>query len=280
MKENHAPGLIACVSNEEQMKAAMSHKEITAVYYRMDTIDLLEGFALGQRCCKDFYLVMPHVFRQDAYELFVEQWKKLLSTGVDEKISGVKGFVLHSLEELNFAKTYLKDRFELVLDYSMYTMNEEAKVFYQENGITHFTAPLELNERELKGLGCHNSDYIVYGHVPLMTSAQCQVKNTKGCTHKTGQYELKDRYDKNFIVYNYCKYCYNVIYNADPIVLLKQADEILDLCPANLRLDFTIEEKEEVQKVIDAYLKCFYQNEKADLKLNAFTKGHYKRGIE
>ncbi len=273
-------GFVVCVSNEEQLRAAERYEEITAIYYRMDQIDLIQGFALGKRTKKDFYLIMPHVFRQDTYELFEKQWKELKSTEVDSAIAGVQGFVLHSLEELTFAKKYFKDRFSLVLDYSMYTMNQEAIEFYKEQGFTHFTAPLELNGKELKGLGCENCDYIVYSHVPLMTSAQCLVKSTKGCTQNFGYYQLKDRYDKNFIVCNYCKYCYNVIYNADPIVLLKQSEEIMEMSPANLRLDFTIENGDEVQTIIEAYIMAFFECRESEFSVKNFTKGHYKRGIE
>lgn len=275
-----SPGMIACVSNEEQLREAEAHKEITAIYYRMDQIDLLQGFYLGKTVKKEFYLVMPHVFRKEAYKLFRKQWQEIESTDVETITSGVKGFVIHSLEELIFAKTYFKDRFCLRLDYSMYTMNKEAKAFYKEQGITSFTAPLELNDKELKGLGIRDCDMIVYGHVPLMTSAQCLLKNAKVCTKKTGIYELKDRYDKNFIVSNYCKYCYNVIYNADPIVLLKHREEILSLAPDNLRLDFTVEKGEEVRKIIHTYVMSFYMGKEVEWNQKSFTKGHYKRGIE
>lgn len=280
VREKEIPGMIACVSNEEQLKEAEGHKEITAIYYRMDQIDLLQGFQLGKTVKKDFYLVMPYVFRREAYELFKKQWQQISSTDVEMFTSGVKGFILHSLEELSFAKEYFKERFILRLDYSMYTMNKESREFYKEQGILRYTAPLELNDRELKSLGLKDCDFIVYGHVPLMTSAQCLVKNTKGCTKKTGIYKLADRYDKNFIVLNYCKYCYNVIYNADPIVLLKHREEILKLSPSNLRLDFTIEKGEEVRKIINAYVMSFYKDEEVELGLKSFTKGHYKRGIE
>ncbi len=278
--ENDKTGLVCCVVNEEQLNVAQCHNEVTAIYYRMDQIDLIQGFKLGKQVKKDFYLVMPHVFRKDAYELFETQIREMESTGVEYDLSGVKGFVVHSLEELAFANKYLKDKFSIILDYSMYTMNHESMMFYSEQGVTHYTVPLELNEKELKRLGCNNSDIIVYGHVPLMTSAQCLVKNTKGCNHKTGLYTLKDRYDKNFIVYNYCKYCYNVIYNADPMVLLNQSEEIMKMSPANLRLDFTVESKEEMQTIIKAYVMAFFEHKEVDLLVKNFTKGHYKRGIE
>lgn len=51
----------------------------------------------------------------------------------------------------------MRERFPLVnviLDANMYQFNQEAKRFWEEQGIEEFTAPLELNCRELQELGC------------------------------------------------------------------------------------------------------------------------------
>lgn len=272
-------GVVAVVSKEEQLKAALCVQEVTAVYYRMDEITLADGYQLASRYDKkgkEFYLVLPHIFRKETYEAFEAG---LTEISLEER-KEVSGFVVKSYEELEFLESHGFNKEPIVLDYNMYTMNEEAKEFYQRRGITHFTTPVELNFAEVKELGCSDSDFIVYGHLPLMTSAQCVVKNTVGCTKKTKQYELKDRYNKNFIVRNYCKYCYNVIYNADPISLLGNKKEIIALHPRNIRLDFTIENANEVKEVLEAYIASYLHNESSQLKMNNFTKGHFKRGIE
>ena len=43
------------------------------------------------------------------------------------------------------------------------------------------TAPLELNYNELREVGLESSELVVYGHVPMMVSAQCVTKTVAGC---------------------------------------------------------------------------------------------------
>ena len=272
-------GLVVVVSNEEQLQTAVSMEEVNAVYYRMNEIGLTQGFELARRMVnhkKPFYLVMPHVFRKKTYEAFKKELDNLDPALVDY----VDGFLVRSYEELYFVEHEKLEDKHIILDYSMYTMNAWAQNFYEKRGLHHFTTPLELNLGELKQTSQKDSDFIVYGHVPLMTSANCVVKNAIGCTHKTKKYELKDRYNKNFIVLNYCKYCYNVIYNADPISLLSHKKEILSLQPRNIRLDFTVENKDTMAKVIASYHQEFMEGKTTGLQIKSFTKGHFKRGVE
>lgn len=275
----YVPGMVAVVSNQEQLQAAVSVPEVSAIYYRMDAITLEQGIQLAKKAeksGKEFYLMMPHVFRKSTYDEFDEEVRRI----ADNEWKLVTGFVVKSYEELEFLEKHGFNHKKLVLDYNMYTMNEQAKEFYHKRGLSHFTTPLELNFGEVKELGCADSDYIVYGHVPLMTTANCVVKTTKGCTKKTAPYELKDRYNKNFIVMNYCKHCYNVIYNAEPISLLKHKKEVQSLHPRNFRFDFTVENEKQVTAILEAFTKEFYHNESSDLRLKSYTKGHFKRGIE
>ena len=137
--------------------------------------------------------------------------------------------------------------------YSVYQFNRYAKHFWQEEQIESFTAPLELNYKELKDVGLQNSELVIYGYFPMMVSAQCVAKTTKGCRHEKGRLTFTDRYQKEFTVKNHCDYCYNMIYNTAPVVLLDQKTEIQDLNPKALRLHFTIENS---------------------------TRGHFKRGIK
>ena len=87
------------------------------------------------------------------------------------------------------------------------------------------TAPVELNASELKKLDISKEAMIVYGYQPVMISAGCVQKNTDRCTQKESTLYLTDRYHKKFAVKNYCKCCYNVIYNSSPLLLVGQQEE-------------------------------------------------------
>lgn len=104
--------------------------------------------------------------------------------------------------------------------------------------------PLELNSREIMHRNNIGSQMIVYGYYPLMTTANCVHKNTKGCDKKQKLIYLKDRYNKSFAVCNNCKECYNTIYNSLPTMLTKNISKL----------------KEAVSEVLDTALQSRLQS--------------------
>ena len=77
------------------------------------------------------------------------------------KRDDVRGFIIKNLEEAELLLKALDSagiKKELRLNHNMYVFNREAKQFWREKGICHFTAPLELNEKELKTLGLQDCE--------------------------------------------------------------------------------------------------------------------------
>lgn len=221
---------------------------------------------------KEIYLAMPHIFRSKTKEKYEAFYKSLEKQAWD-------GILVRNSESYEFL---LEHDFQgnIVTDYSIYQFNRYAKQFWQEEQIESFTAPLELNYKELKDVGLQNSELVIYGYFPMMVSAQCITKTTKGCKKEKGRLVFTDRYQKQFTVKNHCDYCYNVIYNTAPVVLLDQWKEIKDLNPKGLRLHFTIEEPAEVKRILDIYNKVFLQGDSSVEAGIEFTRGHFKRGIK
>ena len=116
--------------------------------------------------------------------------------------------------------------------------------------------------------------------VAVMLSAQCITKTISGCKKERGRLVFKDRFQKDFTVKNNCDYCYNVIYNTSPLMLLDQKQEIQELNPKTLRLHFTIEEADQVQRILDLYETVFIKGAKSIEVNEDFTRGHFKRGIK
>ena len=114
----------------------------------------------------------------------------------------------------------------------------------------------------------------------MMISAKCITKTTAACKKERGRLVFKDRYQKDFTVKNNCDYCYNVIYNTSPLMLLDQKQEIVELSPKALRLHFTIEDEKQVKHVLDLYETVFVKGAKTVDLNEDFTRGHFKRGIK
>lgn len=284
-------GIIAYIKTEEQLVSACADVEVDEIY-----IDMAESnFAQVEKYSKYVkernkrcFVVMPHIFRSHTYDLFMKNKAHMLVDTID-------GYVIKNYEQYTFFNTILKEyakEKEIRLDYNMYVMNHEAKRFYEEHGVTHTTASVELNQGELSKLGIREMDLVVYGHLPLMVSAQCIKMNTTGCRKHKNKDARKDQYNEGddslvlidrlkneLLVRTNCRECYNTIYNSKCLSLLDEAEEIKNLHPRNIRLDFSNESAEEASMVLQSFVRAFKHGENAELTKREYTKGHFRRGI-
>ena len=208
---------------------------------------------------KKVYLMMPTIFRADSSDYFASIAKEL------DKVS-FEGFVVKNYEELYLIENLFTGK-KVILDHNMYTFNDVSKSAFFEHGVSGDTVPLELNSREIMHRNNIGSQMIVYGYYPLMTTANCVHKNTKGCDKKQKLIYLKDRYNKSFAVFNNCKECYNTIYNSLPTMLTKNISKLKEAGIRSFRYSFTIETPKQIKAVMDD-------------KVAEYTNGHYKRGVE
>ena len=208
---------------------------------------------------KKVYLMLPTILRADSSDYFVSIPKEL------DKVS-FEGFVVKNYEELYLIENLFTGK-KVILDHNMYTFNDVSKSAFFEHGVSGDTVPLELNSREIMHRNNIGSQMIVYGYYPLMTTANCVHKNTKGCDKKQKLIYLKDRYNKSFAVCNNCKECYNTIYNSLPTMLTKNIGKLKEAGIRSFRYSFTIETPKQIKAVMDD-------------KVAEYTNGHYKRGVE
>lgn len=262
--------VICSCETREQFDAILKFGSVVAdiyvdssMYPRDSFIEALEQDIIKvHREGKRIYLRFPAIFRTQTSECFIEIKSRLNKSGID-------GFVVRNYEELFFVKKELQEK-DIVIDHSLYTYNDYAKSAFHKYEILRDTIPLELNQKEIRNRDNRNSELVIYGYYPLMTTAGCVHKNTKYCDKKSQITYLKDRYNVLFPVKNYCKDCYNIIYNSVPVCLFGEGKR----CGVkNLRLDFTIETGEEVINILRLY------NEGNGAAIS-YTNGHYKRGVE
>lgn len=249
-----------------QLETLMSYDCFDVFYLDFDMYDrktLIQQFAddvqsLTKRK-KKVYLMLPTILRADSSDYFVSIAKEL------DKVS-FEGFVVKNYEELYLTENLFTGK-KIIIDHNMYTFNDVSKSAFFEHGVSGDTVPLELNSREIMHRNNIGSQMIVYGYYPLMTTANCVHKNTKGCDKKPQLIYLKDRYNKAFAVCNNCKECYNTIYNSLPTMLTKNIGKLKDAGIRSFRYSFTIETPKQIKAVMED-------------KAAEYTNGHYKRGVE
>ena len=249
-----------------QLDTLISYDCFDVFYLDFDMYDrktLIQQFADDVKSLtkrnKKVYLMLPTILRADSSDYFVSIAKEL------DKVS-FEGFVVKNYEELYLTENLFTGK-KVILDHNMYTFNDVSKSAFFEHGVSGDTVPLELNSREIMHRNNIGSQMIVYGYYPLMTTANCVHKNTKGCDKKQKLIYLKDRYNKSFAVCNNCKECYNTIYNSLPTMLTKNISKLKEAGIRSFRYSFTIETPKQIKAVMDD-------------KVAEYTNGHYKRGVE
>lgn len=249
-----------------QLDTLIGYECFDVFYLDFDMYDrktLIQQFADDVKCLikrnKKVYLMLPTIFRADSSDYFVSIAKEL------DKVS-FEGFVVKNYEELYLTENLFTGK-KVILDHNMYTFNDVSKSAFFEHGVSGDTVPLELNSKEIMHRNNIGSQMIVYGYYPLMTTANCVHKNTKGCDKKQKLIYLKDRYNKSFAVCNNCKECYNTIYNSLPTMLIKNIGKLKEAGIRSFRYSFTIETPKQIKAVMDD-------------KVAEYTNGHYKRGVE
>lgn len=221
---------------------------------------------------KKALLFMPHIFREEARVYFTRYQREFLAAGFD-------AFLIRSLEEKFFLEEMLQGKGELYLDYTLYQTNTLAGDFYKrELGAKRTTLSPELNIKELEEAGARGAEVIVYGHLPMMVSAQCLKKTLKGCDHLEETLVLRDRMKQRMPVKTRCRFCYNTILNATPLSVLGMEKEIKALAPGSLRLWFTVEDFQTTRECIREYVRAFWGEGGKNPK-GSFTRGHMKRGV-
>lgn len=218
----------------------------------------------------ELWVKFPLILRKKSFS-----YVNNLLEAVKDKVSGI---LVSNLEGYSYLK-YSGYKGKIALNYHMYLWNREALNFWKSRADA-FLAPMECNYREWKKLEDPGFEYLCYGKLPMMVTANC-IRLTKDACRGVGisfEDSITDRYQTNFRVQTNCYHCYNVIYNSVPTSLHTHMEQIEALPGEGIRLDFTTETSDETRIVLKEYIK-YMNGEKMDFSfLKDYTTGHFKKG--
>lgn len=262
--------LTASVMNGLQLEEVLLKKEITRIYLHTELMDVVEISKAAERirtAGKSPWIVMPAIFREGIGRIFGKE-------GFAD--CPVDGFLVRNGESLLFLKEWKAkgpDReIQIGLDAGMYCMNEEAYRFYQTQA-DFMTLPLELTREEMGRTSfAPFCEFVGYGRTPLMISAQCLQANTEHCVcgekKRDRKLRFSDEKKRSFVSVNYCKYCYNIIYQDKPVYIGEILEDRMCFPVQSFRYAFTTESREEVREVLRGAPPF------------ETGKGHFYKGIE
>ena len=262
------------VSSYEQCKIALKNPGVNRIYVSGDLL-LTAKSAFIQELKeiskeKEIWIKTSEVLREKHFDKLEE----LMEISKDF----ARGMLISNLETYSFLK-YHNYTGQIALNYHVYVWNQEALKFW-ENKAQSFLMPVECNIHEWKQLQNEKAEYLCYGKIPMMVTANC-IRKTKGVCRNVGvsfEDSITDRYQTDFKVQTNCNYCYNVIYNSVPNSLHQNLEQVNKLKGKGIRLDFTTESEKEMGQILEAYTE-YLETGKADFSfLKDYTTGHYKKG--
>ncbi len=273
--ESTVPAVTALVRTAGQLKAALQTETVSRIIIESTLAEAedWEGIVRDiHECGKKAFLALPEIFRDKALAYFDDRKEMLFQAGFD-------GLLVRNMEEAGFLKR-IGSAFPMTADHRLYTFNHVSGSVFMDCGFQKITVPAELNAYEAEAAGLFGQELMVYGRLPLMISANCIKKTLSACDHTPGEVMMTDRKQFRMPVISECRYCYNLILNAEPLSLLQEKEQIGRLCPSALRLIFTTETEEETAARLKAFSDVFVSGLPAAKEDYRHTRGHFRRGVE
>jgi len=244
----------------------------------------LDPMLQGEVILLAFEKLTPH--RKDITGQHVEAILNLLEMNGEKRadlpygLEAVKQYdkvLIRSLTDLDTVKEILPDA-AIIADYNVYAYNNVSLAVLRDLGIDEIIYSVELNYRKLANLRTEGvCELMVYGRIPLMTSAGCIDKNRgkAHCKMSTGIEYFTDRMKAKTPYLAACRYCYNIIYNSVPLYIGDMKKEIKPIKTDLLGVHFTDEGKDEIDMIMDLVLSGASPD-----KMPAFTRGNFKSGAD
>lgn len=284
-ERNNDIKLILSTGRQDIVKAV--YKYFDEIYFGGDRLRINNGdiFTL----LDDGYNVFPWIS-----EIILEEeinTKKLLD---DLQKRGIKKVLCGNLGVYSYLD---KKGFDIILDKGFNIFNSFATKELKNKASL---ISLELNLKEIKDLIEHTDEKVVlnvYGRTKLMVSRQCFIgsfenEGKRGCPNvcENKIHYLKDRKNEEFLIIPDF-YCRNHIYNSKVLSMLDNINEVFDLKPNYIVINFVDEDVKEAEKIAKAFKKAvdaYNQGkiavdkeieETIEMLKGKVTKGHYYRGV-
>ena len=269
------------VKNLEQLESALECG-VDRIYYE-DTNTIDKAMSLAMKYNKKVIYSAPRIIRNKEYNHLA----KANNAGVESVQVGNYGSI-----------DYFKDK-KLNIDYYLNAFNSETINYYKEIGADTLCISQELNINEIKETIKYtdiNIESVVYGYTPLMITEYCPMgvivrdckKDKRVAKCKESIYALRNSKGDEFRV-SQDIFCRSTIYNSNVTCMLDNLYELHEIGINVLRLDFTLEDKETVKEVIEAYQEVLSNDYKLGTKAiklynkldeKGTTAGHYYKGVE
>ncbi len=219
----------------------------------------------------NIYIYLPNVLR----EKYINNLFSILNTSISQ--FNIKGLILSNIFYLNIINRIDNKNLDLVANYTLNIFNKFSVDELKSFGFTNLTISPELNKNSIINICNYNIDteLIVYGNTPLMTTNYCLLGTTnicyKDCSRNCSnnkKYYLKDRLGLKFRIIPDNLQTITTIYNSKTTSISYE-----DFNVNSLRIDVLDESIETINKIIS----CVKSNTRFEGK--DYTNGNLNKEI-
>ncbi len=272
-KQTHKKNITVLLNNRHHIDTVMDY-DVERIYLEWSNFtseELMEVMNLErvrQGQC-EVWLALPRIMRHEKDSAI----DKLLATYDDQ----VEGFLVRSIDGYGRIADYKK---KIQWDYGLNAMNTQSvEALKLLDGFDGFVPSMELKFGECRSLPMDEAEVLVYGHLDVMTSAQCVLKTLDGCQPEQGRFlHMMDRKGVKVPVETNCHLCYNRIFNGTPLYLIDKIEDYQKIGTYRFRIELTTETEEQIRKIMKTV--TMNHKQKPESILDDYTRGHFNKGVE
>ena len=260
------PVMTVQVTTREQITGRLLKMQPEVLYVPMHLI--LEDMAYFAQLAagQTIAVVLPRIVHDNEMEGLKNGLRQIRSIGIRQALVGNLGLLI-PVRECGFA---------LRGDFGLNLFNSRAMMTARELEFESAMLSFELTLPQIRDVSKPvDTEMMIYGRMPLMVTENCIIRNRTGaCTCNQGPVKLVDRTGAEFPIIKDGNGCRSVMLNGKKLSMLDRQEDLERLGLWGLRLYFTTENRQEVDRV----LRDFVQ--RAPFEPGACTRGLYLRGLD
>lgn len=296
---SYFPGNVKKINRDKKISAifydypyGMEFKDLDVdrVYLPFTEIMGNEGLKSIYQTEKEVYAYIPAVIRGNYTDILKKNLQKV-SEFVD-------GFLAGSPAAYEIIREKFGNKVPVIGDFTINIINSYSLNKLKELGFTGGTISCELNMPQITQMKYpenFDTELVVYGKVPVMTSEYCPVGGSVGkceprkCGNlcKNGVYKLSDRKGAEFLVKSDCIDCRSTIFNSNVLFAPELSEQISKTGIEHIRLSFVDETEKDIRDICSLYgsllghdkITPYMEKLIERIKASGFTRGHFQKGV-
>ncbi len=261
-----APAYTVQVTTREQITPKLLKMDPAVLYVPLHLLCENEAFTKNLTASARVAAALPRVVHDAQMPKLREQLRLVARWGVQEALVGNMALML-PVREAGLAVRG---------DFGLNVYNSLAMLTLQELEVRSATLSFEMTLPQIRDIGKGiPTELLVYGRLPLMVTENCLIRARAGeCACHQGTTKLVDKTGAEFPVIRDGNSCRSILLNGKKLSWLDRQKDLSKLGLWGLRLYFTTENAQEVDRVIRS---CVVPT---PFDPGACTRGLYLRGLD